>query len=76
MATGGPGHPLDLVDCPDRRIDRAAGELVARQHNHPGAHVTVVLPRRSSPPLLGRLLHDRTADKIARLVSRIPARQP
>jgi amino acid transporter len=66
------GIPLDLVDCPDRRIDRAAGELVARQHSHPGTHVTVVLPRRSSPPLLGRLLHDRTADKIARLVSRIP----
>jgi hypothetical protein len=34
--------------------------------------VTVVLPRRSYPPLLGRLLHDQTADKIARVVSRIP----
>jgi hypothetical protein len=34
--------------------------------------VTVVLPRRSYSPLLGRLLHDRTADKIARVVSRIP----
>jgi amino acid transporter len=66
------GIPLDLVDCPDRRLDRAAGELAARQASHPGTHVTVVLPRRSSPPLLGRLLHDRTADKIARLVSRIP----
>ena len=31
-----------------------------------------VLPRRSYPPLLGLLLHDRTADKIARVVSRIP----
>src|SRR5262249_23911959 len=35
-------------------------------------HVTVVLPRRSYPALLGRLLHDQTADKIARVVSRIP----
>ena len=34
--------------------------------------MTVVLPRRSYSPLLGRLLHDRTADKIARVVSRIP----
>jgi hypothetical protein len=33
--------------------------------------VTVLLPRRSYSPLLGRLLHDRTADKIARVVSRI-----
>jgi amino acid transporter len=69
---GGGGIPLDLVDTPDRRITRAAGELVAREASHEGTHVTVVLPRRSYSPLLGRLLHDRTADKIARVVSRIP----
>jgi len=33
--------------------------------------VTVLLPRRMFSPLLGRLLHDRTADKMARAVSRI-----
>jgi len=66
------GIPLDLVDCPHRRIDRAAGELAAKEACQPGAHVTVVLPRRSTRPLLGRLLHDRTADKIAGVVSRIP----
>jgi hypothetical protein len=32
----------------------------------------VILPRRSFSPLLGRLLHDRTADKIAGVVSRVP----
>jgi hypothetical protein len=64
--------PLDLVDVPDRRLPRAAGELVAHEASEPGTHVTVVLPRRSYPPLLGRLLHDQTADKIARVVSRIP----
>ncbi len=66
------GIPLDLVDCPDRRLPRAAAELVAEEASEPGTHVTVVLPRRSYPPLLGRLLHDQTADKIARVVSRIP----
>jgi amino acid transporter len=66
------GIPLDMVDCPDRRLERAARELVAREVSDPGTHVTVVLPRRSYSPLLGRLLHDRTADKIARVVSRIP----
>jgi len=66
------GIPLDLVDCPDRRLTRAAAELVAEEACQPGTHVTVVLPRRSYPPLLGRLLHDQTADKIARVVSRIP----
>jgi amino acid transporter len=66
------GIPLDLVECPDRRVARAAGEFVAREASQPGTYVTVVLPRRSYPPLLGRLLHDQTADKIARVVSRIP----
>jgi len=66
------GIPLDLVDCADRRLTRAAAELVAEEASEPGTHVTVVLPRRSYPPLLGRLLHDQTADKIARVVSRIP----
>ena len=66
------GIALDLVDCPDRRVPRAAGELVAREAAQPGTQVTVVLPRRSYAPVLGRLLHDQTADKIARVVSRIP----
>ena len=66
------GIPLDLVDCADRRLTRAAAELVTEEACEPGTHVTVVLPRRSYPPLLGRLLHDQTADKIARVVSRIP----
>jgi hypothetical protein len=64
--------PLEFIDCQDRRVERAAGELVIRETGQPGTHVTIVLPRRSYPPLLGRLMHDRTADKIARVTSRIP----
>ncbi len=30
------GIPLDLVDCPDRRLPRAAGELVAREASRAG----------------------------------------
>ncbi len=63
---------LDFIDCPDRRITRAAAELVTAEAAQPGVQVTVVLPRRSYSPLMGRLLHDRTADKIAAVVSRIP----
>ncbi|HUY47694.1 MAG TPA: amino acid permease [Streptosporangiaceae bacterium] len=63
---------LDFIDCPDRRLSRAAAELVSAEAAQPGTHVTVVLPRRSYSPLLGRLLHDRTADKIAAVVSQIP----
>jgi amino acid transporter len=64
--------PLWLINCPDRHLSRAAHELVWRVlDDHPGSKVTVLLPRRTYSPLLGRLLHDRTADKIARAVSRI-----
>ncbi|MEB4211220.1 APC family permease [Mycobacterium sp. 94-17] len=65
--------PLQLVDCPDRHLSAAAQKLVLRTlHDHPEAKVTVLLPRRTYSPLMGRLLHDRTADKMARAVSRIP----
>ncbi|HSZ39964.1 MAG TPA: amino acid permease [Trebonia sp.] len=66
------GIALDFIDCPDRRLTRAATDLVEREVQDPGTHVTVILPRRSYSPLLGRLLHDRTADKIAAAISRIP----
>jgi amino acid transporter len=66
------GVALDFIDCPDRRLTKAAIDLVEREVADHGTHVTVILPRRSYSPLLGRLLHDRTGDKIAAAVSRIP----
>jgi amino acid transporter len=66
------GVSLEFVDCPDRRLTRCAGDLVAHEAETPGTQVTAILPRRSFAPLLGRLLHDRTADKIAGVVSRVP----
>ncbi|HEY2278985.1 MAG TPA: amino acid permease [Streptosporangiaceae bacterium] len=64
--------PFEMIDAPDRRLTTAAQELVQREAEQPGTQVTVVLPRRGFSPLIGRLLHDRTADKIAAAVSRIP----
>jgi len=66
------GVVLEFIDCPDRRLARAAAELVDAEAALPGVGVTAILPRRSYSPLLGRLLHDRTADKMAGVVSRIP----
>jgi amino acid transporter len=67
------GTRLRVVDCPDRRIIRAAQLFVAKARDeHRDTNVTVLLPRRTYAPLFGRLLHDRTADKIARAVSLIP----
>jgi len=65
---------LRVVDCPDRRIIRAA-PIVCRQGRATNIGTpmsTVLLPRRTYNPLMSRLLHDRTADKIARAVSLIP----
>ncbi len=63
---------LRVIDCPDRHLSRAAQELVLQvKREHPDSKVTVLLPRRTYSALLGRLLHDRTADKMARAVSRI-----
>ena len=66
------GVTLDFIDCADRRLARAAAELVSAEADKPGVGVTAILPRRGYSPLLGRLLHDRTADRIAGVVSRIP----
>jgi amino acid transporter len=64
---------LRMVDCEDRNLTRAAMELVEQvKRDYPDATVTVLLPRRMYSPLADRLLHDRTADKMARVVSRIP----
>jgi len=64
---------LRVVDCPDRQIIRALHTMVVQaQQDHPHTNVTVLLPRRTYAPVLGRLLHDRTADKISKAVSRIP----
>ncbi|UQX09758.1 APC family permease [Candidatus Mycobacterium methanotrophicum] len=61
---------LRMIDCPDRQLARAAQELVvAEQNEHPDTNVTILLARRTYGPL-ARLLHDRTADQIAKAVSR------
>jgi amino acid transporter len=66
------GIALDFVDCPDRRLANAAATLVNAEAVLPGVGVTAILPRRSYAPIVGRLLHDRTADKMAAVISRIP----
>ena len=64
---------LELVDCPDRRLPRAALELTERLiSDGVSTQVTMLLPRRSYGAFLGRMLHDRTADDIAAAVSTVP----
>lgn len=64
--------PLEIVECPDRRLVRAAGQLALDTVIEDRAEVTVLLPRRTFRRVSQRLLHDRTADRIAEAVGRIP----
>ena len=65
------GVPLELVDCPGRRLTGCAADLVRGEAALPGALVTVILPGRSFSPQ-GGLLHGRAADQIAAVVSGVP----
>jgi amino acid transporter len=64
--------PLDVIECPDRRLARASVELVADAVVDGDTECTVLLPRRTFALGWQRLLHDRTADKIAVVVSQVP----
>ncbi|HUV58253.1 MAG TPA: amino acid permease [Acidimicrobiales bacterium] len=63
---------LEIVECDDRRVDRAALELVADIVRDPDVFCMVILPRRGFSSRIQRLLHDRTADSIATAVMHIP----
>jgi hypothetical protein len=57
--------PLDILECRDRRLERAALEYVADVVADGKTECTVLLPRRTFHSRLERVLHDRTADRIA-----------
>ena len=61
-----------MVECEDRRLVRSGGELALDAVIADRAEVTVLLPRRTFGRVSQRLLHDRTADRIAEAVGRIP----
>jgi amino acid transporter len=64
--------PLEIIEVPDRRLARAATEMADDLASDGRTEVLVVLPRRASRGIVGRLLHDRTADRIVAAVSQIP----
>jgi hypothetical protein len=63
--------PLELVHCPDRRIDRALVQLVTAELDGK-TEVSVLIPRREYTRLWHRLLHDRTSDRLAGAVASLP----
>jgi hypothetical protein len=71
-STGLQRVPLEVVDCPDRRLTRAAVECVARELADGETEVSVLLPDRKYKGIWHRVLHDKTADAILEEVSRLP----
>lgn len=63
--------PLELVDCPDRRLANAAVDYAIRATADKDVELTLLLPRRSYSKLFGWLLHDQTAEDIARPISQL-----
>lgn len=64
--------PLEIVECPDRRASRAVAEIVARELLDGDTEVSVLIPRRIYSRFWHRLVHDRTADNLARALAGIP----
>jgi len=63
--------PLELIDCPDRRLANAAVDYAVRATASPDVELTLLLPRRSYSKFLGWLLHDQTAESIASPISQL-----
>lgn len=63
---------LELIDCPDRRLANAALDYSIRATADGNHELTLLLPRRSYSRILGKILHDQTAEQIAAPISQLP----
>ncbi len=63
--------PLDVEECEDRRLTRAALELAAETVADGQTELTFLLPRRGFAAGWQRVLHDATADHIADAVGQL-----
>jgi hypothetical protein len=63
---------LEIIELPDRRLNRAASQVVAEELADGDTEVSVLVPRIQHSRLWHRLLHDRTADSIAQAMADLP----
>jgi amino acid transporter len=63
---------LEIVECPDRRLTRAALETVSEALAGGDTEVTVLIPRVEHSRLWHMLLHDRTSGAIADALTDLP----
>ncbi|HMK10220.1 MAG TPA: amino acid permease, partial [Acidimicrobiales bacterium] len=63
---------LEIHELPDRRLNRAAMEIVAAELVDGDTEITVLIPRIQHTRVWHRLLHDRTAGSIAEALAPLP----
>ena len=64
--------PLEIIDCPDRRIQRTLAETVAEETHAGDTEVTVLVPQRQYRRSWHQLLHDSTSKRIVDALSTLP----
>ena len=64
--------PLDIIECPDRRVPRAALEMAAQITADGMTEATVLIPRREYAKSWHRILHDHSSDAIAAALAEVP----
>lgn len=64
--------PLEIVDCPDRRVQRTLAEAVAEELADAHTEVTVLVPRRQYRRAWHHLLHDSTSKRIVEALAGLP----
>ena len=64
--------PLDVVECPDRRIPRAALEYAAERTSNGQTELSILIPRREYTKFWHRFLHDRSSGSIAAALADLP----
>jgi hypothetical protein len=64
--------PLELVECPDRRLTNCALVLVTHALADGETEVTVLVPDRIYGGAWGRFLHDQTGPHLAKEITRLP----
>lgn len=71
MELGLSRFPLDLIECPDRRLGRASVQLAYDIVKDGETELSILIPRRVHDSFARRMLHDRTSERIASLVSEV-----
>ena len=64
--------PLDVIECPDRRVPRAALEMAYELISGGQTELTVLVPRREYTKRWHRMLHDHSSNPIAAAMADLP----